>query len=186
MGELDYFWEMMATTGRHSKLIGKLVASINRYESVDNGEIEVFQDGPSIAYDGEKHVKDSDLKLIDLATISDLNEFRKEIPVYESFIPDFMYFKKGNFVFDYSESRFAGYPELIVEVWSKGNSKIERILKKHIYSTSPITEHWYIEQDSNIVECWLGQVRLPDKNLTEILIDHNGYEFDLRHLAIKN
>ena len=71
-----------------------------------------------------------------------------------------------------------------MEIWSENNFDIARNFKKLLYSTSDITEHWYIEQDSNIVECWYGKNRLSDKNLKDILINQDNIEFDLRYLAL--
>jgi len=55
---------------------------------------------------------------------------------------------------------------------------------QNLYATSSITEHWYIEQDSNHVQCYVGKERISDQNLTVVLITQKGLEFDLRYLAI--
>ena len=183
MGELEYFFEMMATTDRHSDLVSEFEFELKKTEDRKNGVIRMFSEGPGLCHGGDKNTG-VDLKLFNLAEIDDIESFKLQMPAFGHLVPDLMYFKKGAFIKDQSGAKYAGLPCLVIEVWSKGNTKIDRLIKKHIYQTSPITEQWYLEQDSNIVECWLGQVRLPDKNLTKILIDHNGYEFDLRHLAI--
>ena len=65
-----------------------------------------------------------------------------------------------------------------------GNTSDDRDFLKFLYSTSDITEHWYIEQDSNTVECYLGKEKLDDQYLTNLLVTQKGFEFDLRYLAI--
>jgi len=44
--------------------------------------------------------------------------------------------------------------------------------------------HWYIEQDSNKVECYIGSEQLPDQCLTKKLRTQKGLEFDLRYLVV--
>ena len=73
---------------------------------------------------------------------------------------------------------------MVVEIWSIGNDNQERIFKKDLYSTSNLTEQWYINQKSNIVECYMGDKKSDDKCLTEVLVSKHGIEFDLRYLAI--
>jgi len=47
-----------------------------------------------------------------------------------------------------------------------------------------ITEHWYIEQNSNEIICYLGSSRIENQTLSDILVTRNGLKFDLRYLAI--
>jgi Uma2 family endonuclease len=82
------------------------------------------------------------------------------------------------------ETKTAGYPDIIIEVWSKSNDDSERDFKLDLYSSSPITEHWYIEQDSNEVICYFGKERIENQYLNNILVTRNGLEFDLCYLAI--
>ena len=56
--------------------------------------------------------------------------------------------------------------------------------KMNLYATSDITEHWYIEQDSNIVQCYTGKKRISDQNLKNVLVTQKSIEFDLRYLVI--
>ena len=99
--------------------------------------------------------------------------------------PDFFMFTYDNpYIKNRSETRIAGRPDLIVEVWSEGNLSLERERKFMLYSSSPVTEHWYIEQDSNDVACFLGKEKLSDQNLLHVLKTHKGLEIDLTHLAL--
>jgi len=95
-----------------------------------------------------------------------------------------MHFSTNKFIINDNETRIAGFPNLIVEVWAKSNSDVDKEFLKYLYSTSDETEHWYIEQDSNIVECWYGDKRIEDKNLKDILKTKDGIEFDLRYLKL--
>ena len=74
--------------------------------------------------------------------------------------------------------------ELVIEIWSKGNDQLHREIRKKLYSTSPIVEHWYMSQNSNEVECYYGKDRLESQNLKNILITRDAIEFDLRYLAV--
>jgi Uma2 family endonuclease len=95
-----------------------------------------------------------------------------------------MIFKSNLYVENKRQTRTAGQPDLIVEVWSDGNQESERDFKKYLYSTSPLTEHWYIEQHSNEVECYIGKNRIGGQSLKEILVTRSGLKFDLRYLSI--
>jgi len=55
---------------------------------------------------------------------------------------------------------------------------------QNLYATSDITEHWYIEQDSNEVICYFGKNRIEGQFLSNILITRGGLKFDLRYLAV--
>ncbi|MCL1986399.1 MAG: hypothetical protein FWG64_00280, partial [Firmicutes bacterium] len=59
-----------------------------------------------------------------------------------------------------------------------------RNFKFTIYSSSPTTEHWYLEQDSNIVECYLGQTQLPKQDISQTLVTTRNLQFDLTYLAL--
>ena len=107
-----------------------------------------------------------------------------EIEYLDYIQPDFMFFKNNLFLENGKKLRIAGQPDLIVEIWSEENTQREKDFKMSLYKTSPITEHWYIDQDSNKVKCHMGGGQLPDQCLTNILKTQKGLEFDLRYLAI--
>jgi Uma2 family endonuclease len=123
--------------------------------------------------------------LIDAADIDNIEKFERDtINELDYIQPDFMMFKKNKYLHNERETKIAGCPDLLIEVWSDGNSAAERDFKLNLYSTSPVTEHWYIEQDSNEIICWLGKNRIENKYLTDVLVTLDGIEFDLRYLAI--
>ena len=98
--------------------------------------------------------------------------------------PDFMLFGRNPFVQSANTLKTAGIPDLAVEVWSMSNTQEERAMKHSLYSSHPRCEHWYLTQDSNKVECWLGKEKLKPQLLTNVLATRQGIEFDLRYLTI--
>ena len=97
-----------------------------------------------------------------------------------------MIFAKNKYTLNEKRNRIAGQPILVVEVWSDSNTQQERTFKRYLYSTSPITEHWYIEQNSDTVECYLGETQLKEQNLNFPLKTNLGLELDLSYVSIKN
>ena len=183
---MDSFMEM-GTLGRHNEIIteivGKLFSLIERRR-----EIRIWHENYPLVYHGKRTELDT-LSLIDISQIEDIGIFKENVmTVLRRVEPDFMLFDKNvyieNSVKNEKRSRVAGFPDLIIEVWSEENTKADREFKKFLYSTSPVTEHWYIEQDSNTVECYTGKEQLPDQYLTNVLVTQSGIEFDLRYLAI--
>ena len=174
----------MGTTARHGRLLGLLQNSI--LNLFFEKRIEHFSESASLVYYGNKKRAPGNCELVDISSIDDIVNFKEEIMNDLSVVePDYMHFVKGNeFILNKKETRAAGRPNLVVEVWSENNSLLDRQFKRHLYSTSAITEHWYIEQDSNIVECWYADKRIDDKNLADVLISRDGIEFDLRYLKL--
>ena len=180
---MDSIFEM-GTTARHGKLLKYLARST--FELFEKNELVDFQESVKLVYYGSKK-SPKDCELISVDSIDDKVKFKDIMNDLGDVEPDYMHFRKGNdFILNKKETRAAGYPNLIVEVWSENNSILDREFKKYLYSTSPITEQWYIEQDSNIIECYYGQKRIEDKNLADILISKDGVKFDLRYLKLEN
>ena len=172
----------MSTTIRHNKITRRLGGNLLDLEEKENAFI--FQEDCSLVYFGSEN-KVSDIRLVDLADITDENDFLNDvIDDLKTVEPDLVLFHHNRFLVNTRETRTAGQPDLIVEVWSKDNTQKERDFKKYLYSTSKITEHWYIDQDSNSIECWLGSQQLKSQNLNHIIKTQKGVEFDLRYLAI--
>ena len=173
----------MGSTARHRRLLEYVSKSINSL--FERNELIHFSESASLVYMG--HKKQPTLcHLIDLKTIDNENEFMEDIlNDLELVTPDYMHFVRNNkFLINTNETRVVGNPDLVIEVWSKSNSIYDRDFLKFLYSTNPTTEHWYIEQDSNIVECWIGNKRIEDKYLTDLLTTKNDIEFDLRYLKL--
>ena len=178
---MDIFMPM-STTWRHNKITRRLGGNLLDLEEKENAI--VLQEDCSLVYFGSEN-KVSDIRLVDLADITNEDDFINDvIDDLKTTEPDLVLFHRNKFLVNRRETKFAGQPDLIVEVWSKGNTQKERDFKRYLYSTSKITEHWYIEQDSNEVECWHGSVQLKTQKLNHIIRTQKGIEFDLRYLAI--
>ena len=172
----------MPATIRHNRITGTLFGTV--LDLLRKNEIHALQEECALAHWGYKYKSDF-FKLIDVSEIDNPDEFSKiTINELDYVMPDFVLFKNNKFLCNERETRTAGCPDLIVEVWSDGNSKEERKFKFDLYSSSHIVEHWYIEQNSNEVACFLGVNKKDNQNLSEILVTRGGLKFDLRYLAI--
>lgn len=178
---MEIFMEM-ATSGRHTRLSGTFFSEV--VGLLKKKEIYALQEENALVYWGDK--KEPHLiRLVDVNEIEDIDKFTKEI-IHDLYYvqPDFFFFKKNPYLHNKRETKIAGYPDLIVEVWSEDNTAFDRKIKLGLYSSSPVTEHWYIEQNSNEVVCYYGSDRIENQCLTNVLVTRGGLEFDLRYLAI--
>ena len=173
----------MPTTVRHNEITTSLLGEI--YNLRKKREVYSLQEQCSVVYYGSTKQKLVQSGLVKIEEIEDIKEF-KDYTIYElDYVqPDFVVFKDNKYITDSRGLRTAGQPDLIVEVWSKGNTKSDRMFLQHLYATSDITEFWQIEQDSNTVKCSMGTKKLPEQSLTNVLKSQKGLEFDLRYLAI--
>jgi Uma2 family endonuclease len=180
---MDIFMPMSTTT-RHNRLINTFIGDILNLSR--KKEVYALQSDCALVYYGQRKEPQS-VKLVNISKLTDVEKFvNSEIEHLEYVQPDVMIFKNNPYLENRSELRVAGQPDLIIEVWSKSNTMEDREFKKFLYSASDITEHWYIEQDSNSVQSYMGAVQLPVQCLTGILRTQKGLEFDLRYLAIGN
>ena len=178
---MDIFMPM-STTARHNRISMTLSGAI--IELLRKKEVHALSEECSLVYWGKK-TEPVNLSLVDISEIEDLAKFKDSIIEDLYYVqPDFMLFKNNPYVENKRQTRTAGQPDLIVEVWPDGNSQNDRAFLQNLYATSDITEHWYIEQDSNEVICYLGRNRIENQSLTDILSTRGGLKFDLRYLAI--
>ena len=169
------------TSDRHNDIIGSFVGEI--YPFRKNREVHVLSENCLLSYFGNKN--ELMVELIDVTKIPNIEKFIDlEINDLGCVEPDFMLFQTNPYVKNKNRTRTAGQPDLIIEVWSPGNTFSHREFKKYLYSTSVVTEHWYIEQESNRVECYIGKTQLNDQSLANILITQKDFKFDLRYLSI--
>ncbi|MCL2095938.1 MAG: Uma2 family endonuclease [Oscillospiraceae bacterium] len=181
MRNIDNIFEMGATK-RHGQTIGAFFSEV--WEKVKAKELFVIPDSCSLVYSGEKIEPDM-INLIDAGSVGNTEHFREHIINNLKYVqPDFMLFKNNKYIENDKETRIAGCPDLVIEVWSEDNGEKDRAFKKYLYSTSSITEHWYIEQDSNIIECYYGREKIGVQNLADILVSRDGIKFDLRYLKL--
>jgi hypothetical protein len=172
----------MSTTIRHNRITMTISGAI--IDLLRKKEVFALQEECALVHWGYKQKNDL-TKLVNISEIDDIDKFKKiTINRLDYVQPDFMLFEKNPYLYNEYETRTAGYPDLIIEVWSDGNDKSDREFKLNLYSTSPITEHWYIEQDSNEVECYLGNGKIENQSLLDVLVSRGGLKFDLRYLAI--
>lgn len=172
----------MSTTDRHNNIISFLIGRI--IHLMEKNEVHALQSDCALVHWGNRAVPAS-LNLVDISEIEDIPKFTGSVIEYLDYVqPDFMLFKENPYLKNNKGLRTAGQPDLIIEVWSDGNSKKDREILRALYSTSNKTEHWYIEQDSNDVICYFGYDRIKDQSLSDILVTRNGLNFDLRYLAI--
>ena len=178
---MDYLLEM-ATTPRHNHLVSSFFADV--YDLFKMKKVYPLQEQCALVYWGKKHSGDE--KLVKLDEIEDVELFRNEVIEELDFVqPDFMLFKQNKFVQNRNTLRTAGVPDLVIEVWSKRNTQLEKDLKERIYSSSNACEWWTLNQNDNQVRCRVGKEKRPDQTLKGVLKACNtGLEFDLRHLAV--
>jgi len=171
----------MSTTARHNKLAGTLFSRI--IDLLERKEVHALHEECSLVYWGKK--TGADCSLVNISEIEDLSKFKDSIIEDLYYVqPDFMLFKNNPYVENIRQTRTAGRPDLIVEIWSDGNSKNDRAFLQNLYATSDITEHWYIEQDSNEVSCYFGKNKIESQFLSDVLVTRGGLKFDLRYLVI--
>ena len=173
---MDYLLKM-ATTTRHMELLMSLVGSL--YEAWKQKKLVMMYENAALVHSGRKY-NDAHLFLLEYDKFPNIDD----INFLEYVQPDFFVFKNNLFAANSAKTRIIGVPDLIIEIWSKSNTEEEKILKHNLYSGSHICEHWYIEQDSDDVLCWLGKTQLESQSLQNILITRDGLEFDLRHMQL--
>jgi len=171
----------MSTSIRHYDIIESFIAESVLMRLKGKISLRTFSDVVALVHYGHRREAPHNLSLVDISILEN-----KDVLNHLYYIePDFMLFNKNDYIFNEKETRVAGYPDLVVEVWSESNSQIDREEKFLIYSNSNNkTEHWYIEQDSNVVKCYLGRDELEDQSLKSPLKTKNGIEFDLTYLSL--
>ena len=178
---MDIFMPI-STTVRHNKIIMNLIARL--WNRIEKKELHALSEECSLVYWGNPF-EISSLRLVNLSEIDDIQAFKDGV-IEDLYCvqTDLMVFALQPYAENKRQTKTAGQPDLLIEVWSDGNTKFDRDFKKYLYSTSAQTEQWYIEQDSNDVECYLGKERLLPQSLKKVLRTVNGIEFDLRYLAL--
>jgi Uma2 family endonuclease len=178
---MERYIPKIGTTDRHNDIISTFSGDILPLKR--KKEVHALQEQCPLVFYGSRDLP-TGFKLVDVKAIDDAERFIEMITDFEYVKPDFMLFKDNLYIKNTRGTRTAGQPDLIVEVWSESNTEEDIDFLKKLYSTSPITEHWYINQDSNKIECYIGKKKLTSKYLTNILVTNKGIEFDLRYLAI--
>jgi Uma2 family endonuclease len=178
---MERYIPKIGTTHRHNEIISTFSGDILPLKR--KKEVLAFQEQCPLVYYGDRELP-AGFKLVDVTAVSDIARFLDNITELQHVKPDFMIFKDNPYLRNKKQTRTAGQPDLIVEVWSESNTDDDIDFLKKLYASSPITEHWYIEQDSNEIECYLGKKKVSDQYLKNVLFTQKGLEFDLRYLAI--
>jgi len=172
----------MSTGRRHIALSGAFNRIGYNLSIEKGGGIESYGEGAALVHYGHRHRSPYSLRLVNISELCNPDVIDDLYHIE----PDFMLFYKNEFLWNKRETKIAGYPDLVVEIWSSSNTQIDREEKFLIYSSSEKTEHWYIEQDSNEIQCYLGKDKLDGQSLSQVLKTQNGLEFDLRSLSLKS
>ncbi|MCL2016825.1 MAG: Uma2 family endonuclease [Defluviitaleaceae bacterium] len=175
---MSYYPEM-AVTGRHRFLATKFFVKFYNLlpkSYVSKGDLDLVYYG---------NLREYTAKLVDISAIKDVQTFLTE-DIYQlrSVQPDLTVFHKQPYIENFNQTKTAGRPDLVVEIWSDGNSETVRAEKFSLYSSSPVTEHWYIDQQDNEVKRFLGETELPSVFLGEIATTNGGVTVDLTDLAL--
>ncbi|MCL1997983.1 MAG: Uma2 family endonuclease [Turicibacter sp.] len=162
------------TTGRHSQLGGILLSELWNLlrKGILGNKTFISQGTTRLCYEGERFTP-----FVNLINVSETPsvDFLK----YDSVEPDLFLFHRQPYVRDGTGRHFAGNPDLIIEIWSESNREEERSWKKLLYSTAADTEHWYFEQNSDVVERWIGKTQLSSVTYKEKLQTVSGLELDI-------
>lgn len=173
----------MLTTMRHNRITCSLWSCI--FDMLKRNEVNALQEVCALGYWGYREKIGEQTLLVNIDELKDIPKFTtRTINVLSCVYPDFFLFKDNRYISNDLTTRYAGFPDLIVEVWSDSNTEADRAFKYNLYSTSEKTEHWYIDQEGNEVECFIGARKLTSQSLKNILETQNGIKFDLRYLAI--
>ena len=171
----------MATYPRHGHLVTAFFPNV--VDLFKRKELYHLQEEQILVFRGKKYSGEE--TLVDVDNLENKEVFITDVIDTLDFIqPDFLFFKKNKFLQSHNTLKTAGTPDLVVEVWSANNEQAEREMKYRVYSSSDKTEHWYLEQDSNIVQCFVGKEELRPQSLKEVLFTLDKIQFDLRHLAV--
>ena len=171
----------MAAYPRHSHIVMSLFPNV--LDLFKQKRLYPLQEENILVFRGKKYSGEEEL--IDVEQLGNICEFLEfGVDLLDYVQPDFLFFMNNSFLQTRTQLKTIGVPDLVIEVWSAGNEQIEREMKFRVYSSNEKCEHWYIEQNFNTVECYLGKQKLKNQSLEEIMTTQHGIEFDLRHLAL--
>jgi len=165
----------MGTTLRHMKIL----------DWFSGFAIKKYEKEPSFWYGREQiALIENHGALIDVSQLSDEQRqtVRRLMGKARYTYPDFMIFKNNPVIVNDKETRYAGIPDLIIEVWSPNNTDEEKAQKRKLYCTNK-SEFWEFEQDSVKVVCWGKGVNKYEQFMDKPLVTPWGETFDLVELS---
>jgi hypothetical protein len=97
--------------------------------------------------------------------------------------PDIMIFKDNASLINFNNTRVAGIPDLVIEVWSEFNTISEREEKRKLFQTSK-SEFWEIQQNSIKIICWKQNGEEYEQFLDKPVVTPWGEVLDLYPLSV--
>ena len=165
----------MGTTIRHMEILDAFSEFSNRKKR-QNPKVKTGREQIALVKNYEKLIDISELTEIDIRTvIANIEKFKYTYP-------DFMIFQNNPVIISDNKTRYAGIPDLIVEVWSKANSEADREQKRNLYRTNK-SELWEIDQDNPIITCWNKNGEKYQQHMNRAVKTPWGEELDLTELA---
>ena len=167
----------MSVMPKHGVINGRFESVLTiKYGKAVLQRLKMYGEGNvRLAYGGDFQ---SGAYLFDVNTISE-----EQIAEFDYIMPDIFLFDQQPFKTSKSGITTAGFPDLIIEIWSDGNKLSRRKELHSLYMTSPVSEVWYLNQENTLIERWYKQRQLPNLDFRELIQTQNGLEFDLRDLA---
>ena len=165
----------MGTTRRHMRLLARFGAYADKKEREDLNFVYGKEQIALVENYGA---------LIDVASLSEQQwiKLRTEMGKLKYTYPDFMIFKSNPVIINDNQTRYAGIPDLIIEVWFSKNTEEEKEHKRNLYRTNK-SEFWEIDQDSVKVVCWNKDGKKYEQIMDKPLITPWDEQFDLVDLA---
>ncbi|MCL2015914.1 MAG: Uma2 family endonuclease [Defluviitaleaceae bacterium] len=179
---MDFSYMGVATLERHRVLSRAIYGDL----LINYTNAYISKEDCNLVYTGERYNDWNYLSLVDIENVGiDMDTFVADVfdHLY-SVVPDILIFHENPYLISNSTVKIAGNPDLIVEIWSKGNKKDERAFKEYLYTTAAKTEVWYLTQNSNTVKRFKGKTKLKSLNLKNKLTTENGLCVDLRNVAL--
>ena len=127
----EYF--VMPSTKRHGQILSYLE---NNLLNCNHDFKLLTREAMSLVYYGDptKQHEYPYISLVDVNDVKDIEVFKNNvINDLANVVPDILLFTKNRFIENFTETRVAGLPNLVVEVWLESNTLFDR-QKKSIYT----------------------------------------------------
>ncbi|MCL1986570.1 MAG: Uma2 family endonuclease [Firmicutes bacterium] len=176
---MEQLLQMGWTAGKHTQLADYILSAILHKIKNNIFTQNWFLSGGTTRVIHTGELLSGTAKFIDINNISEEIHFSE----YRSVEPDILLFSTNKYMTNKKRSYFAGYPNLVIELWSNANTSEERNEKFNLYSLSPTTEHWYIDKPYITVDCWLGNNKIATHSLHEKLATVQGITIDVHDMV---
>ena len=129
---MERYIPKIGTTHRHNDIISTFSGDILPLKR--KKEVLALQEQCPLVYYGDRELP-TGFKLVDVTAIVDVERFIDNITEFQHVKPDFMIFKDNPYLINKKQTRTAGQPDLIVEVWSESNTDDDIDFLKKLYAT---------------------------------------------------